>query len=126
EPNMILISRGIQLFYSISHGASPKMAWLASYITEQLISKLQHIGADSNAKDMSRVMRVPNSINERNNAIVKPVIWNDKSFTLQELQAYCKPLDRFKTRKKSKDNLINLPINEKLNQYYKTNYARLR
>ncbi|MDI4707128.1 hypothetical protein, partial [Pseudoalteromonas shioyasakiensis] len=62
EPNLILTSRGIQLFYTIDKGASPEMAWLAGYVTEQLISKLQHIGADNNAKDMSRVMRVPNSV----------------------------------------------------------------
>src|SRR5699024_2879600 len=51
EPNLILTSRGVQLFYSIDRGASPDMVWLVSYITEQLISKLHHVGADSNAKD---------------------------------------------------------------------------
>lgn len=125
EPNLVLTSRGIQLFYSIDHGASPKMSWLAGYITEQLISKLQHVGADSNAKDMSRVMRVPNSINERNGAIVKPFIWNDETYTLQELQTYCRPLEKFSTRKKVRDNIIQLPINKKLALFYKTNYARL-
>lgn len=67
------------------------MAWLALYITEQLISKLKHLGADSNAKDMSRVMRVPYNINERNNAPVQADIWND--------EAYCRPLEKFKSRK---------------------------
>jgi len=126
EPNLVLTSRGIQLFYTVNRGASPEMSWLASYITEQFISKLEHIGADSNAKDMSRVMRVPNSINERNNAVVKPDIWNNEAYTLAELQSYCRPLEQFRSRKKKKDNVINLPINEKLTQYYKTNYARLR
>ena len=126
EPNLVLTSRGIQLFYTVNRGASPEMSWLASYITEQFISKLEHIGADSNAKDMSRVMRVPNSINERNNAVVKPDIWNNEAYTLQQLQAYCRPLEQFRSRKKLKNNVINLPINEKLSQYYKTNYARLR
>lgn len=123
EPNLILTSRGIQIFYSIDRGASPKMSWLAGYITEQIISKLNHIGADSNAKDMSRVMRVPNSINERNNALVKPYIWNDEAYTLQELQSYCKPLEHFGTRKKTKTKVI--PINAKVSLFYKTNYARL-
>lgn len=126
EPNLILTSRGIQLFYSIDRGASPKMAWLASYITEQLISKLQHVGADSNAKDMSRVMRVPNSVNERNGAIVKPLMWNDTSYSLKELQSYCRPLNKFETRNKKQMNIINLPINGKIAQIYKTNHARLR
>ncbi|ENH95668.1 replication protein [Gracilibacillus halophilus YIM-C55.5] len=99
------------------------MAWLVGYITEQIISKLNHIGADSNAKDMSRVMRVPNSINERNNTLVKPYIWNDEAYTLQELQSYCKPLENFGTRKKTKTKII--PINAKVSLFYKTNYARL-
>src|SRR5699024_10519700 len=30
EPNLVLTSRGVQLFYSIDRGASPKMAWLVS------------------------------------------------------------------------------------------------
>src|SRR5699024_2083845 len=126
EPNLVLTSRGIQLIYSISGGASPKIAWLVSFITEQLISKLKHLGADSNAKDLSRVMRVPNSINERNNAVVKPYIWNDETYSLNELQAYCRPLEKFEYRGKKKRNIINLPINAKIGQYYKTNHARLR
>lgn len=124
EPNLVLISRGIQLFYTIDKGASPSLAWLAGYITEQFISKLQHIGADSNAKDMSRVMRVPNSINERNNSVVKPYIWNDEAYTLQKLQAYCRPLDKFSSREGTKKKIARLPSNLALEQYYKTNYAR--
>lgn len=124
EPNLVLISRGIQLFYTIDRGASPSIAWLVGYITEQFISKLQHIGADSNAKDMSRVMRVPNSINERNNSIVEPYIWNDEAYTLQKLQEYCRPLEKFSSREKRRNKLIRLPNNLALEQYYKTNYAR--
>lgn len=123
EPNLILTSRGLQLFYSIDGGASPQMAWLAGYITEQLISKLSHIGADSNAKDMSRVMRVPDSVNERNGAIVEPEIWNKGAYTLQELQAYCKPLERFEYKGK-KAKVIPFKMDSKLELFYRTNYAR--
>lgn len=125
EPNLVLSSRGIQLFYSIEKGASPEMAWLVSYITDQLISKLQAVGADSNAKDMSRVMRVPNSVNERNGATVQPAIWNDVAYTLQELQAYCRPLEQFETRRKKKGNIVQFPTNKRLSLFYITNYARL-
>lgn len=125
EPNLVLTSRGIQLFYTITNGASPEIGWLASYITEQLIGKLKHLGADSNAKDSSRVMRVPESINERNNAVVTPYIWNDESYTLQELQAYCRPLEKFETRKRTKGKVIHLPVDERLAFFYKTNHARL-
>lgn len=124
EPNLVLTSRGVQIFYSIDRGASPDMAWLADYITDQFISKLQHLGADGNAKDMSRVMRVPNSINSRNNTLVKPEIWNDRAYTLADLQSYCKPLDRFRSNNKRKNNVVRFPTSKSLIQFYKTNYAR--
>src|SRR5699024_4130036 len=51
EPNMIVRSRGIQLFYAINRGGSPVRAWLAGYITEQLDMNLKQVNADSNASD---------------------------------------------------------------------------
>lgn len=128
EPNLILSSRGVQLFYAIKDGAAPNMGYLVSYITDQFIGKLKHIGADSNAKDLSRVMRAPNSINERNGAIVEPSIWNDKEYTLQELLSYCKPMEQFETRKKKKAKIIRFsPRNqESLSLFYQTNFVRLQ
>jgi hypothetical protein len=73
---------------------------------------------------MSRVMRVPNSINEQNNSVVKPYIWNDEAYTLQDLQAYCRPLNEFSSREGTKNKIARLPSNLALEQYYKTNYAR--
>jgi hypothetical protein len=124
EPNLVLTSRGIQLFYTIKGGAASKMSWLSSFITEQYISKLRHIGADGNAKDVSRVMRVPYSVNERNGEIVKPEIWNPYPYTLQELQAYCKPLDNFGYKGKKKAEIKRI-IPNNLSFFYKTNYIRL-
>lgn len=127
EPNLVLTSRGVQVFYSISGGASPKMEWLASYITEQFIEKLQGLGADFNAKDMSRFMRVPFSVNERNGATVEAEIWNPEAYTLQELQAYCRPLNDYKQNGKQKGKIIQLAeVDSKLLLFYRTNYARLR
>jgi hypothetical protein len=125
EPNLVLTSRGIQLFYTISNGASPNMGWLVEYITEQFIMKFASLGADWNAKDLSRLMRVPNSINERNNKIVKWEIWNDKTYTLKELQLYCKPLDIFATRKKKKVSSIK-SYALRLEMFHRTNRARLK
>ena len=121
EPNMILRSRGIQLFYAINRGASPQMAWLAGYITEHLVMKLRSVNADSNATDMSRVMRVPDSVNERNNARVSYEIWNDAAYTLQELQTYCPPLESKKRGRKS--DVIALP-SQKVALFHRTNYLR--
>ena len=127
EPNLVLTSRGVQIFYSISGGASPKMEWLASYITEQFIEKLQGLGADFNAKDMSRFMRVPFSVNERNGAVVDAEIWNPEAYTLQELQAYCRPFDDYNRNRNRKGKIIQLAeVDNKLLLFYRTNYARLR
>ena len=126
EPNLVLTSRGVQIFYSVSGGASPKMEWLASYITEQFVEKLQGLGADYNAKDMSRFMRVPFSVNERNGAVVDAEIWNPEAYTLQELQAYCRPLERFKQGNQKAKVIQLAEVDSKLLLFYRTNYARLR
>lgn len=123
-PNLVLKSRGVQVFYDIAGGASPEMAWLTSYITEQFILKLRKIGADSNAKDVSRVMRVPESINERNGATVTPEIWQNKPYTLLELQSYCKPLDRFRNNHKARFKTVKL-ADKPLIVFYRVNHARL-
>src|SRR5690606_1170603 len=66
----------------------------------------------------------PNSINERNGAVVKADIWNPYPYSLEELQAYCKPLDRFSYRGKKKAEIKRIaPKN--LSFFYKTNNARL-
>lgn len=126
EPNLVLTSRGIQILYTINNGASPKMAWLALYITEQYISKMKHIGSDNIATGMSRVLRVPNSINERNNHVVTSDIWENMPYDLDELQSYCRPLERFSNNDKFKNNTHNLQSNGTLHWYYMTNNARLR
>lgn len=123
-PNLVITSRGTQLFYDIERGASPKMAWLTSYITEQFIDKLKEVGADSQAKDVSRVMRVPDSVNSRNGATVTPRIWRNTPYTLQELQTYCKPLEKFRNSYKRRFKPIT-HINKGLNSYYAVSHARL-
>jgi len=124
KPNLVITSRGVQIFYDILNGASPKMAWLTGYITEQFIAKLKTVGADGNAKDLSRVMRVPESINQRNGATVTPQIWREDPYTLKELQSYCKPLTKFSNSYKKKSNKV-VVIDKALLVFYRVNYARL-
>jgi len=123
-PNLVITSRGTQLFYDIAKGASPDMAWLTSYITKQFIDKLKEIGADSNASDTSRIMRVPESVNSRNGATVTPRIWRNTPYTLQELQAYCKPLERFRNSYKRRFNKV-YSIDSRLIAINRVNHARL-
>lgn len=124
EPNMVLTSRGVQLFYTIDQGAAPKMEWLATYITTQLIGKLKDIGADPQASDVARILRVPETINTRNDSTVDWEVWQKESYTLQELQAYCKPLDKKQGGKKRYNNVT--PLNTAIQRFYSTNHARLR
>lgn len=123
-PNLVITSRGTQLFYDIAKGASPDMAWLTSYITKQFIDKLKEIGADSNASDTSRIMRVPESVNSRNGATVTPRIWRNTPYTLQELQTYCKPLERFRNSYKRRFNRA-YSIDSRLISLNKVCYARV-
>lgn len=125
EPNLIIKSHGIQLFYTIQGGASPEMSWLTSYITEQFILKMKDIGADGVAKDVARLMRVPESVNERNGRTVHPEIRHSFAYTLQELQAYTKPLNQFKTRQNRKISTIHSD-EIGLVLYHRTNNARIK
>lgn len=126
NPNLVIYSgRGIQLIYSISGGASPKMAFLSQYITTQFIAQLQHLGADTSGTDVTRVFRLPHSINSRNGAQVKADIWRTLEYHLQELYSYCTPLEsRRKPSKRSKGQLVTIPSQKGLFNLYSLNTAR--
>ncbi|MGN0449425.1 MAG: hypothetical protein ACI4G0_03590, partial [Ruminococcus sp.] len=126
NPNLILLSgRGIQLIYSISGGASPKMAFLSQYITTQYIAILQHLGADTSATDVTRVFRLPYSVNSKNNKQVQVDIWRTLEYDLEELYSYCTPLEaRRKPSKKRKGTLVSLPPKKDLLTLYSLNSSR--
>jgi hypothetical protein len=118
-PNLVSTSRGLQLFYSIRGGASPYCKGLTSYITGQFIERLKHLGADGNAKDVARLMRVPESVNSRNGATVRAELWRNETYTLQELQAYIEPYTP------AKKTSIIIPFSKATGAMLKTNRARL-
>lgn len=68
QPSMIVNSgRGIHLYWRIKHAPySAVYTW--QNIEDMLIYRLKHLGADSSASDCSRVLRIPNTINSRNNS----------------------------------------------------------
>lgn len=100
-PNLVLKSRGVQLFYSIHDGASYKMAWLTKYVTRQITGMLEDHGADYNAIDPSRVFRVPYSINSRNNSLVTPEILYNQAYSLDELRAFFPEVKRYTYKPKA-------------------------
>jgi hypothetical protein len=126
NPNVIMFSgRGLQLLYSISGGASPKMAFLSQYITAQFISELRHLGADTTGTDVTRVFRLPYSVNSRNGKQVTLEIWRTLEYNLQELYSFCKPLEeRRKPSKPKKGILHTLPSKKGLMDVYSLNTAR--
>jgi hypothetical protein len=126
NPNVIMFSgRGLQLLYSISGGASPKMAFLSQYITAQFISELRHLGADTTGTDVTRVFRLPYSVNSRNGKQVTLEIWRTLEYNLQELYSFCKPLEeRRKPSKPKKGILHTLPSKQGLMDIYSLNTAR--
>lgn len=68
KPSMIIDSgRGIHLYWRIKNAPySAIYTW--QNIEDMLIYRLKHLGADSKASDSARVLRIPNTINSRNNA----------------------------------------------------------
>jgi hypothetical protein len=125
-PNMVTSSRGVQLWYTIDGGASPKIAWLTSYITEQFITKLLPVGADIKAKDLARVFRAPYSINEKNNAQVIPEIWTKSPYTIDRLQDYTSPIPLRNTKSTSK--LLHFKLSNSgdiISHVYRVNQARV-
>lgn len=129
EPNLILTSRGVQLFYKIEGGASPKMEWLTHYITCRFIEYLADVGADSKASDATRLMRVPESINQKNGAVVDWEIWNDTAYPLDVLRKYT-DVDTYRPPKpggKRQAHVVTLDqVKHRNSLFYRTNHARIR
>ena len=127
-PNLVIKSRGIQIFYSINDGASVKMAWLQQYITGQIIKLLEKVGADAQANDLSRVLRVPESINSRNNSTVTPEITHNQAYTLDELRQYFPEIKRYRKSKQAtrKNNVIPFQKLNLNNSYSKLNQNRTK
>ena len=126
NPNLVIFSgRGLQLVYSISGGAAPTMAFLTQYITTQYIAALKHLGADTAATDVTRVFRLPYSINGRNGQQVTVEIWRTLEYSLEELYSYCTPLERRrKPVKRRKGTVSILTTKRGLKTLYSLNTAR--
>lgn len=131
EPNFIYTSRGIQIFYNINDGASPGIEWLTHYITCEFIERLQDIGADIQASDSTRLMRVPYSINEKNGSVVSPEMWNNERYSLDVLRKYT-DLDIYQSPRKDNQRLVeNKVLNLKTIKFrntlfYSSNHARIQ
>jgi hypothetical protein len=83
-PTFVIDSgRGLYLIWKISEdrNALPKWRRVQEYFAEQL----RDLGADEQALDAARVLRVPYSINTKSGSMVKIIRFNDVRYTLYEI-----------------------------------------
>lgn len=91
EPTFIYSSgRGAYLFWQIESVPAKyiQVLKLFNHIQSFLIDTLQDLGADIQAKDVARVLRVPTSFNTRSGEKVKILSYSNKFYTMRYLQQF--------------------------------------
>lgn len=103
RPNLIIDSgRGLYLIWLLNSVPSKALPlWKA--IEEYLYSVLKQFGADRQALDPTRVLRVPGSINSKSNTKVEVIDYYDYLYDLREIQKeYLPELEERKDKKKGR------------------------
>ena len=87
EPSMIVDSgRGIHLYWKIEHAPYGALnTW--QELQDYFYYKLKHLGADRQATDAARILRVPDTINSKNGAVCEVVnINSDLIYSMYSLR----------------------------------------
>ena len=86
KPTMVVDSgRGIHLYWRINH--APIGAWHTwQALEDYLYHNLRHLGADRQATDGARVLRLPSTINSRNGQICKVLRVENIMYSMHELR----------------------------------------
>lgn len=87
EPTMVIDSgRGLHLYWRIENAPfQARYTW--QEIEDYLYFKLKNLGADLKATDGARILRIPNTINSKNNEECKILIMNEHlSYSMYELR----------------------------------------
>lgn len=87
EPTMVIDSgRGIHLYWRIENAPfQARYTW--QEIEDFLYFKLKNLGSDIQATDGARILRIPNTINSKNNAECKVLIMNENlSYSMYDLR----------------------------------------
>lgn len=103
RPNLIIDSgRGLYLIWMINSVPSQALPlWKA--VEEYLYKELKAFGADRQALDATRVLRVPGSINSKSNTVVEVLEQYEYIYDLREIQeGYLPELDKNKPKKKGR------------------------
>ena len=85
RPSEIVFSgRGFHCYWVIDN--APKQAhWLWQEIQDRLYYKLKHLGADKQSLDVARILRVPETINSKNNKKCEIIFEEDNRYSLYEI-----------------------------------------
>lgn len=86
KPTMAVDSgRGIHLYWRIENAPMGAL-WTWQELEDFLYSKLKYIGADIKATDGARVLRLPTTINSRNNSTCKVLDISDNKYSMYDLR----------------------------------------
>ena len=112
-PNYVLDSgRGLYLIWRINKVPSQALPlWKA--IQDYFYNQLKSLGADRQALDSTRILRVPNSINSKSNTVVSIIEQYDYVYDLREIQNNFLPTLKPKEKKKGRPNKINFIYRER-------------
>ena len=107
QPNF-LIDSGRGLYYVLLIEPVPSMAMPLWYAVQRYIyNQLKEFGADRQALDATRILRVPGSINSKSRTTVKIIDQYDYIYDLREIQKEFLPeLEERKSKKKGKPKKI--------------------
>ncbi|MGN2371986.1 DNA-binding response regulator [Clostridium cagae] len=102
RPNLIIDSgRGLYLIWRINSVPSQALPlWKA--VEEYLYNQLKQFGADRQALDATRVLRVPGSINSKSNTIVEVLEQYEYVYDLREIQSNFLPELKPSVKKKGR------------------------
>lgn len=113
QPNF-LIDSGRGLYYVLLIEPVPSMAmplWYA--IQRYLYNELKEFGADANALDPTRVLRVVGTVNSKSNSYVEVLDMNSYKYTLKEIQReYLPEISEKREKKKGRPKKIVSLFNE--------------
>lgn len=104
--------RGLVLLWNINKVPSKALSlWKA--IQEYLYSQLKEFGADRQALDATRILRVPGSINSKSKTVVSIIDEYDYIYDLREIQKEFLPELKPKEKKKGRPKKINYVYRER-------------
>lgn len=112
-PNYVIDSgRGLYLIWRINKVPSQALPlWKA--IQDYFYNQLKSLGADRQALDSTRILRVPNSINSKSNTVVSVIEQYDYVYDLREIQNNFLPTLKPKEKKKGRPSKINFIYRER-------------